>query len=63
MAVNALVSSQLKGWKLLVLTTTFVKSFHCEYVQLWEAIKKYWALTMDDEEKETIKSISKKCED
>ena len=39
------------------------KSFHCEYVQLWEATKKYWALTMDDEEKETIKSISKKCED
>lgn len=37
------------------------KDFHCEYVQLWVAIKEYWALTMDNTEKETIESILQEC--
>ena len=38
------------------------KSFHCEYVQLWAATKKYWILTMDNMERKTIKSILQECE-
>ena len=37
------------------------KDFHCEYVQLWVATKEYWALTMDNTEKETIESILQEC--
>jgi hypothetical protein len=35
--------------------------YNCEYIKLWQEVKKKWGLEMDEKEKKFIKEKDKEC--
>ena len=37
------------------------KSYHCQYVERWVALKKAWGLTIDSDEQKSIEAVETRC--